>query len=95
MVFSCLVKNIRNLVKTKNKVYTSFPNLVLIAKSYILHNGCNVMAKSIKCTIGSDCNWSARARNQDYLLKKVHQHMLEHGFTEIPLEIIAKIESAA
>jgi len=53
------------------------------------------MAKSIKCTIGSDCNWTARARNQDYLLKKVHQHMLEHGFTEIPLEIIAKIESAA
>jgi len=52
------------------------------------------MAKSIKCSdAGVDCDWSATAETEEELLKKVHEHAKEeHGFTEMPQELLAKVK---
>ncbi len=53
------------------------------------------MAKSIKCSdLGVNCGWSATAKNENDLIRKIQQHAEEHGFKEIPFEMEAKIKAA-
>lgn len=52
------------------------------------------MTKSIKCSdVGVDCDWSATAPNEAELMKKIAAHAKEHGFTEIPKELLAKVKA--
>jgi len=51
------------------------------------------MTKSISSDAGVDCDWSATAETEEELLKKVHEHAKEHGFTEIPDELLAQIKA--
>ncbi len=51
------------------------------------------MAKSIKCSdVGIDCDWSASADNEEELMKKIAEHAKEHGYTEVPPELLVKVK---
>lgn len=54
------------------------------------------MSKSIKCAdVGvTDCNWSATADTKEELMTKIQAHAKEHGFTDVPPELLAKIDGA-
>ena len=53
------------------------------------------MAKTIKCAdVGVDCDWSATAETEEDLMKKIQAHAKEHGFNDIPPEILAKVKGA-
>jgi len=53
------------------------------------------MTKSIRCSdVGVDCDWKASALNEEELMKKIAEHAKEHGFTEIPKDLLPKIKSA-
>jgi len=54
------------------------------------------MSKSIKCAdVGiTDCNWAASAETKEELMTKIQEHAKEHGFTEVPPELLAKIDGA-
>ena len=53
------------------------------------------MAKSIKCSdVGVDCDWGASAGTEEELMKKIAQHAKEHGFNEIPKELLSKVKAA-
>ena len=51
--------------------------------------------KEIRCRdAGADCDFVARAENMDELMKKVKEHaQKDHGYKEIPPEMIAKVQS--
>ena len=52
------------------------------------------MTKSIKCSdVGVDCDWGATAQTEEELMKKIAMHAKEHGFNEIPKELIAKVKA--
>lgn len=52
------------------------------------------MAKSIKCSdVGVDCDWGATAQTEEELMKKIAAHAKEHGFNEIPNELLAKVKA--
>jgi len=46
------------------------------------------MTKSFKCTdVGTPCDWSATASNEDELMKKIGEHAEHHhGKTDIPVD---------
>ena len=52
------------------------------------------MSKSIRCAdVGvTDCNWSATAENEEELMGKIQAHAKEHGFEQVPPELMAKIK---
>ncbi|MGI0082027.1 MAG: DUF1059 domain-containing protein [Nitrosopumilaceae archaeon] len=53
------------------------------------------MTKSIKCSdVGVDCDWGASAQTEEELMKKILEHAKEHGFTEIPKELLPKVKAA-
>jgi predicted small metal-binding protein len=54
------------------------------------------MAKVIRCKdVGMDCDFEARAENEEELLKKVAKHAgTTHNMTEIPDEVLAKVRAA-
>lgn len=53
------------------------------------------MAKSIKCSdVGVDCDWGASAATEEELMKKIVQHAKEHGFFEIPKDLLPKVKAA-
>jgi len=53
------------------------------------------MAKSISCSdVGVDCDWKASADTEEELMKKIAAHAKEHGFTEIPKDLLSKIKTA-
>ena len=53
------------------------------------------MAKTIKCAdVGVDCDWSATAETEEDLMKKIQAHAKEHGFNDIPPELLAKVKGA-
>ena len=45
------------------------------------------MTKSFKCTdVGTPCDWSATASNEDELMRKIADHAEQHhGKTDIPV----------
>jgi predicted small metal-binding protein len=47
-----------------------------------------LMTKSFKCTdVGTPCDWSATAQNEDELMKKISEHAEHHhGKTDIPVD---------
>lgn len=47
-----------------------------------------IMTKSFKCTdVGTPCDWSATASNEDELMKKIGEHAEHHhGKTNIPVD---------
>ncbi len=52
------------------------------------------MAKSIKCSdTGVSCDWSATASTKEELMKKIKEHAMEHGFDDIPQELLSKVKS--
>lgn len=52
------------------------------------------MTKSIKCSdVGVDCDWGTTAPTEEELMKKIAEHAKEHGFNEIPKELIAKVKA--
>jgi predicted small metal-binding protein len=52
------------------------------------------MTKSIKCSdVGVDCDWSATAKTEEELMKKIKEHAITHGFHDIPKELAAKVKS--
>ena len=53
------------------------------------------MAKTIRCSdVGVDCDWSASANTEEELMKKVQVHAKEHGFNNIPPELLAKVKAS-
>lgn len=54
------------------------------------------MAKAVKCRdVGVDCDFEARAETVDELMKKCAEHVKSvHGMTEIPAELVAKVQAA-
>ena len=44
--------------------------------------------------VGVDCDWQASASTEEELMKKIAVHAKEHGFTEIPKELVSKVKSA-
>ncbi len=51
------------------------------------------MPKSINCgEIVNECNWSATAENEEELMKKIKEHAKEHGFEDIPEDLMAKVK---
>ena len=53
------------------------------------------MAKTIKCSdVGVDCDWSSSANTEEELMKKVQVHAKEHGFNNIPPELLAKVKAS-
>jgi len=53
------------------------------------------MTKTIKCSdVGVDCDWSASATTEEELMKKVQVHAKEHGFNDIPSELLAKVKAS-
>jgi len=53
------------------------------------------MTKSIKCSdVGVDCDWSASAQTEEELFKKIEAHAKEHGFNEIPKDLLSKVKDA-
>ena len=53
------------------------------------------MTKSIKCSdVGVDCDWGATAQTEEELMKKIAAHAKEHGFNEIPKELLAKVKAS-
>lgn len=53
------------------------------------------MTKSIKCSdVGVDCDWGASAQTEEELFKKIEAHAKEHGFDEIPQELLSKVKAA-
>lgn len=52
------------------------------------------MVKSIKCfDVGVDCDWGATAPTEEELMKRIAEHAKEHGFNEIPKELLAKVKA--
>ena len=52
------------------------------------------MAKSIKCSdVGVDYDWGATVPTEDDLMKKIAVPAKEHGFNEIPKELLAKVKA--
>lgn len=52
------------------------------------------MVKSIKCSdVGVDCDWSATAETEGDLMKKVQEHAKEHGFEQVPQELVDKVKA--
>ncbi len=54
------------------------------------------MTKSISCAdVGvTDCKWSATAGTEEELMAKCKDHAKEHGFEQVPSEMLAKIKGA-
>ena len=54
------------------------------------------MAKAIRCRdVGVDCDCEANANTTEELLQKCVEHARSaHGLTQIPPEIIARVQSA-
>jgi predicted small metal-binding protein len=54
------------------------------------------MIKVVRCRdVGVDCDFEARAENEEEILKKCAEHASrEHNMMEIPPEIIEKIREA-
>jgi predicted small metal-binding protein len=54
------------------------------------------MTKSISCAdVGvTDCQWSATAETEEELMAKCQSHAKEHGFEQVPPEMLAKIKGA-
>jgi len=53
------------------------------------------MTKTIKCSdVGVDCDWSASANTEEELMKKVLVHAKEHGFNNIPPELLTKVKTS-
>jgi predicted small metal-binding protein len=54
------------------------------------------MAKAIKCRdVGVDCDFEARADTMEELLQKCAEHAkTAHGMTQIPPDLIAKVQGA-
>ena len=53
------------------------------------------MTKSIKCSdVGVDCDWSATAKTEEELMKKIKEHAKKHGYNDIPKELVTKVKSS-
>ena len=54
------------------------------------------MAKAISCRdVGVDCDFEARANSVEDLMKQCAEHARSaHGMTEIPPELVAKVQGA-
>lgn len=53
------------------------------------------MTKSIKCAdTGVNCDWSATANTEEELMNKIKDHAKEHGFDDIPQELLSKVKSS-
>lgn len=53
------------------------------------------MTKTIKCSdVGVDCDWSASANTEEELMKKGQVHAKEHGFNNIPPELLTKVKAS-
>ncbi len=54
------------------------------------------MSKVMKCReVGMDCDFEARGETQQEVLSKAAEHAKkDHGLTEIPAELMAKVQSA-
>jgi predicted small metal-binding protein len=53
------------------------------------------VTKSIKCSdVGVDCDWSATAKTEEELMKKIEEHAKIHGYNDIPKELVAKVKSS-
>lgn len=54
------------------------------------------MAKSICCRdVGMDCDFSATAETLEGLMQKCVEHArTDHGMSEIPPEVVAKVQAA-
>ena len=54
------------------------------------------MAKAIRCRdVGVDCDFEARANTMEELLLQCAEHARsEHGLTQIPPDLIAKVQGA-
>ncbi len=64
---------------------------MLINYSYQLHGN---MTKSINCgEIVDNCNWSATAENEEELMKKIKEHAKEHGYADIPEDLVVKVKN--
>ena len=44
--------------------------------------------------MGVDCDWGASAQTEEGLFKKIEAHAKEHGFNEIPEELLSKVKAA-
>lgn len=54
------------------------------------------MSKVLRCReVGVDCDFEARGETQQEVLAKTAEHAKkEHGFEQIPAELMAKVHSA-
>jgi len=54
------------------------------------------MTKSIACADAgvTDCKWSASAETEEELMAKIQAHSKDHGFDQIPDELLAKIKGS-
>jgi len=54
------------------------------------------MTKSFKCAdVGKNCDWSAKADNEDELMQKIAEHAdHEHDIKEITEELKAKVKAS-
>ena len=53
------------------------------------------MGKSIKCSdVVGNCNWSATAKTEEELMKKIKEHAMTHGYHDIPKELVSKVKSS-
>ena len=54
------------------------------------------MAKVMKCrTVGLDCDFVARGKNDDEVMAKVAEHARkDHGMQTIPQDVAAKVKAA-
>ena len=53
------------------------------------------MTKTIKCSdVGVDCDWSASAKTEEDLMKKIREHAKDHGFDNIPPELLSKVKAS-
>lgn len=57
-----------------------------------MHN----MTKQFACAdVGVKCSWSAKAGNENELMKVVAEHaQKEHGMKEIPKDLVDKVKAA-
>ena len=54
------------------------------------------MSKVLRCReVGLDCDFEARGETQQEVLTKAAEHARkDHGLTEIPAELMSKVQSA-
>jgi predicted small metal-binding protein len=53
------------------------------------------MTKSIRCSdVGVECDWKAAAPTEGELMVMVENHAKQHGYYELPQEILLKVKSA-